>query len=399
MKQVWDRLRSELLLEIIEWSEAVPGAPSPGGDTLVWRFTSGDDPRRGRAIRNGAQLIVREGQWAVFLDEGRIADGFGPGRHTLSTANLPILTSLLSLPSGFESPFKAEVVFVATRLFSDLKWGTRHPLLLRDPDLGPVRLRGFGSYSLRINDPSWLVREVTGVRSHVPLQELSDPLRHRIVSLLAERLGRSAGSVFDLAGRYGSLAHDLRLSLDADVRELGLEITSLLIEALTLPPEVEAALDRRSTRLVEGSLTAPAGVLPPPPPQAPGAWPQPAATTASPAGSPPPDAGSPPMAARHPGAAQAGSAATAALASPGPPRRRQAPPPPPPPLASLERPQATPAWQRPDPAATATPSADEPGGSPGDSPQPARSPAVFKAADGAGSGPSGEGRPAGDGAP
>jgi membrane protease subunit (stomatin/prohibitin family) len=108
MKQVWDRLRSELV-EIIEWSDAVPGAPSPGGDTLAWRFAAADNPGSASTIRNGAQLIVREGQWAVFLDEGRIADAFGPGRHTLSTANLPLLTSLLCLPTGFESPFRAEV--------------------------------------------------------------------------------------------------------------------------------------------------------------------------------------------------------------------------------------------------------------------------------------------------
>jgi membrane protease subunit (stomatin/prohibitin family) len=284
MKQVWDRLRSELLLNIIEWSEAVPGAPDPSGDTLAWRFCRGGDPGLGSAIRNGAQLIVREGQWAVFLDEGHIADAFGPGRHTLSTANLPLLTSLLCLPSGFESPFKAEVVFVCTRLFSDLKWGTRQPLLLRDPELGPVRLRGFGSYSLRVNDPAWLVREVGGASDRMDLSTLQDPLRALIVSRLADVLGRSGCPVFDLSSRYEWLARDLRLALLEDAQQFGLEIPSLLIEGLTLPPEVEAALVRRSVQRVEGEpppVMTPAETddaaeqprqrrAPPPPPPLPG---------------------------------------------------------------------------------------------------------------------------------
>lgn len=278
MKQVWDRLRSELLLEIIEWSEAVPGAPDPSGDTLAWRFESGGDPDRSRVLRNGAQLIVREGQWAVFLDEGRIADAFGPGRHTLSTANLPLLTNLLCLPTGFESPFKAEVVFVATRLFSDLKWGTRQPLLLRDPELGPVRLRGFGSYSLRVSDPAWLVREVSGARGRLDLSALQDPLRSLIVSRLGDVLGRCGCPVFDLSSRTEWLSRDLRLALLEDAQQFGLEMPSLLIEGLTLPPEVEAALVRRSVRLLDaepgtaamattgGDPPRPRRAPPPPPP-------------------------------------------------------------------------------------------------------------------------------------
>ena len=264
MKQVWQRLRSELV-EIIEWSDAVPGAPSPEGDTLAWRFESGGAPGRSSVLRNGAQLIVREGQWAVFLDEGRIADAFGPGRHTLSTANLPLLTNLLCLPTGFESPFRAEVVFVATRLFSDLKWGTRTPLLLRDPELGPVRLRGFGSYSLRVSDPAWLVREVSGASGRLDLSALQDPLRSLIVSRLADVLGRCGCPVFDLASRTEWLSRDLRLALLEDAAQFGLEIPSLLIEALTLPPEVEAALVRRNVRMLEGGAAPPAPTTASPP--------------------------------------------------------------------------------------------------------------------------------------
>jgi membrane protease subunit (stomatin/prohibitin family) len=143
MDRLWQKVR-DTFIDVIEWTDEEPLAAGGGRDTLVWRFD-----RHGGAIRMGAQLIVREGQWAVFVNEGRIADGFGPGRHRLSTRNLPLLTSLLCLPYGFESPFKAEVIFVATRLFTDLRWGTRHPLIVRDPELGPVRLRGFGTYTLQ----------------------------------------------------------------------------------------------------------------------------------------------------------------------------------------------------------------------------------------------------------
>jgi membrane protease subunit (stomatin/prohibitin family) len=318
MKQVWERLKSELV-EIIEWSDATPGAPDPSGDTLAWRFSPGGDPRAARNLRNGAQLIVREGQWAVFLDEGRIADAFGPGRHTLCTANLPLLTNLLCLPSGFESPFKAEVVFVATRLFSDLKWGTRQPLLLRDPELGPVRLRGFGSYSLRVNDPAWLVREVTGASGRVDLSALEDPLRSLIVSRLADVLGRCGCPVFDLASRSEILARDLRLGLIEDAQQYGLEIPSVLIEALTLPPEVEAALVRRSVRLVEGEAAHEGGARsrprrapPPPPPLAGMARP----TAQAAADSPAPDA-APQSCLRSTGPEQG---STAADPPPGPSR-------------------------------------------------------------------------------
>ncbi|MFM7361208.1 MAG: SPFH domain-containing protein [Cyanobium sp.] len=291
---------------MIEWSDAIPGAPDPGGDTLAWRFSPGDNPRGASTLINGTQLIVREGQWAVFLDEGRIADVFGPGRHTLSTANLPLLTSLLSLPTGFTSPFKAEVVFVATRLFCDLRWGTRQPLLLRDPELGPVRLRGFGSYSLRVNDPAWLVREVNGASGRLALAYISEPLRGLIVSRLADVLGRCGCPVFDLSSRHEVLARDLRLALIEDVQQYGLEIPSLLIEALTLPPEVEAALVRRSVRRLESQPAAaePAAVPPVPRPPA------------------------------HPPGAQAeapASGVTPWTAADGGARPRRAPPPPPPP--------------------------------------------------------------------
>ena len=237
------RIRGEFV-DVIDWSE-------DGSDTLVWRFE-----RQGNAIKWGAQLIVREGQQAVFVNEGRIADAFGPGRYRLETRNLPVLTSLLALPTALESPFKAEVLFVATRQFTDRKWGTRHPLILRDPELGPIRLRGFGSYSLRVADPIQLIRELSGSNPHFAVEQISEQLRNLITSRLADLLGDSRQPVLDLASRYDELAAALRSRLAAEWAGYGLELTTLLIENLTLPPEVEAALDRRTAIGLTGDLAA-----------------------------------------------------------------------------------------------------------------------------------------------
>ena len=237
------RIRGEFV-DVIDWSE-------DGSDTLVWRFE-----RQGNAIKWGAQLIVREGQQAVFVNEGRIADAFGPGRYRLETRNLPVLTSLLALPTALESPFKAEVLFVATRQFTDRKWGTRHPLILRDPELGPIRLRGFGSYSLRVADPIQLIRELSGSNPHFSVEQISEQLRNLITSRLADLLGDSRQPVLDLASRYDELAAALRSRLAAEWAGYGLELTTLLIENLTLPPEVEAALDRRTAIGLTGDLAA-----------------------------------------------------------------------------------------------------------------------------------------------
>ena len=240
---IGERIRGEFV-DVIDWTE-------DGSDTLVWRFE-----RQGNAIKWGAQLIVREGQQAVFVKEGRIADAFGPGRYRLETRNLPVLTSLLALPTALESPFKAEVLFVATRQFTDCKWGTRQPLILRDAELGPVRLRGFGSYSLRVVDPPQLIRELSGSNPQFELEGIGEQLRSLIVSRLADLLGESRRPVLDLAGCYEELATDLQARWAAEWAGYGLELTTLLIENLTLPPEVEAALDRRTAIGLTGDLAA-----------------------------------------------------------------------------------------------------------------------------------------------
>ena len=240
---LWQRARGEFI-DVISWDE-------DGSDTLVWRF-----PRQGNAIKWGAQLIVREGQQAVLVNEGRVADRFGPGRFRLETRNLPLLTSLLALPTAFESPFKAEVYYVATRQFTDRKWGTRHPLILRDAELGPVRLRGFGTYSLRAVDPVRLIRELSGSNPHFSVDGIAEQLRNLIVSRLADLLGESSHPVLDLAARYDELADELRQRLAGEWAGYGLALTALLIENLSLPPEVEAALDRHTAIGLSGDLAA-----------------------------------------------------------------------------------------------------------------------------------------------
>lgn len=240
---LWQQARGEFV-DVIDWSE-------DGSNTLVWRF-----PRQGNAIKWGAQLIVREGQQAVLVNEGRVADCFAPGRYRLETRNLPILTSLLALPTGLESPFKAEVLFVATRQFTDRKWGTRHPLILRDPELGPVRLRGFGSYCLRASDPVRLIRELSGSNARFSVEAISEQLRTLIVSRLADLLGESRHPVLDLAGQYDELAGTLQQRLAEEWAGYGLALSQLLIENLSLPAEVEAALDRRTAIGLTGDLAA-----------------------------------------------------------------------------------------------------------------------------------------------
>ena len=231
-------------VDIIEWNE-------DGTDQLVWRF-----PRYKDAIKWGAQLIVREGQRAVFVNEGRIADCFEPGRHRLSTRNLPLLSTLLALPTAFESPFKAEVYFIAMRRFTDQRWGTKHPVLLSDAELGPIRLRGFGTFGVQVSDPLQLVRSLNGSNSTFQLEDIQLQLRNLIVSRLADLLGESTIPALDLAAHYDEIAADLNQRLASTSADYGLHISNLLVENLALPAEVEAAIDRRAAIGLTGDLDA-----------------------------------------------------------------------------------------------------------------------------------------------
>lgn len=238
---LFDGLRSEFI-DIIEWLD-------DSRDTLVWRF-----PRHDNEIKMGAQLIVREAQQAVFVNEGQIADVFDAGTHTLETQNLPVLTTLKSWPYGFDSPFKAEVYFVNTRQFTDFKWGTQNPVIVRDSEFGMVRLRAFGAYALRVTDPAKLLKELVGTDPQFRTDEVSNYLRQMIVGRLGTALATSGVSLLDLAAHQQTIGKRIAGILSEDLANLGITITNFVIENISVPPEVEEALDKRTQMGVVGDL-------------------------------------------------------------------------------------------------------------------------------------------------
>jgi excisionase family DNA binding protein len=231
------------ILEIIEWDD-------DSRDTLSFRFPDDD-----KEIKRGAQLIVRESQVVQFMYLGEFGDTFGPGKHTLVTDNIPILTTLKSWKYGFESPFKADVYFLITRVFTGNKWGTSNPVMLRDNDFGVVRARAFGTYDFHIIDPKLFLKEVAGTDQHFRLDEFADTMRSRIVSVFSEALAKANVPVLDVARRYSELGESLLPLINPVVSaKYGLEMTSFVLENVSLPPEVEQAIDKRSSMSAVGNL-------------------------------------------------------------------------------------------------------------------------------------------------
>src|SRR6478735_4925618 len=231
------------LLEIIEFND-------DSRDTLSWRF-----PDEDKAIKNGAQLIVRESQAAQFVYLGEYGDCFAPGKHTLVTENIPVLTKLKGWKYGFQSPFKADVYYVTTRLFTGNKWGTANPVMMRDADFGIVRLRAFGSFDFKIVDPPVFLKEVAGTDHHFRLDEFADTMRSRIVSVFSEALASCGVPALDVASRYSELGDALLPLINPQVTaKYGIEITSFIVENVSVPPEVEAAIDKRSSMGAIGNL-------------------------------------------------------------------------------------------------------------------------------------------------
>ena len=239
---IWDKIVGEFV-DVIEWTD-------DSSDTMLWRFE-----RHGNEIKYGAQLTVRESQIAVFVNEGRVADVFEPGMYTLETANLPIISTMENWHHGFQSPFKAEIYFVNTKRFTDLKWGTKHPVTLRDPEFGPVRLRGFGTYVTRIKDPVTFIREIAGTDGHFTTDEISDQLRNMIVSRFSSVMADSGIPVLDLAANYEHLGTFLTNKIKPEFDLYGLELTQMMVESISMPDVVEEALDRRTASGVVGDLT------------------------------------------------------------------------------------------------------------------------------------------------
>ena len=240
---LWDSIKGQLI-DIIEWNDDTK-------DTMVWRF-----PRRDNEIKNGAKLIVRESQTAAFVNEGQLADVFHPGTITLQTQNLPILANLKGWKYGFTSPFKAEVYFVSTRVFSDRKFGTKNPIMMRDAEFGMVRLRAFGNYSIRISDAATFVKQIAGTGARFTLEELDEQLRDMVSSRFADALGQSKIPALDLAGNYEQLGQFISTKMSTDFQPYGLTLVNLFVENISLPPEVEAAMDKRTSMGVIGNLAA-----------------------------------------------------------------------------------------------------------------------------------------------
>jgi membrane protease subunit (stomatin/prohibitin family) len=238
---IFDRLKNELL-DIIEWSDDTT-------NTMVWKF-----PRFQNEIKNGAQLTVRESQVAVLVNEGKIADVYQPGRYKLETQNMPILTTIMGWKYGFNSPFKVDVYFVNTKQFIDNKWGTKNPIMLRDAEFGPVRLRAFGTYAIKIIDAGKFIKEIAGTQSHFTVEEVSEQLRNLVVTRFTDAIGESKIPILDLAANYDELSKFISGKINPEFGEYGLEVTKFLVENVSLPPEVEQALDKRSSMGIIGNL-------------------------------------------------------------------------------------------------------------------------------------------------
>ena len=237
-----DYLKTQFL-EIIEWQD-------DSRDTIVFQY-----PDTTKEIKNGAQLIVRESQVAQFVYLGQFGDTFGPGKHTLTTDNIPILSTLKGWKYGLHSPFKADVYFVNTRLFTGNKWGTANPIMMRDADFGMVRVRAYGTFDFHVIEPKLFLKEVAGTDHHFRIDEFSDTMRSRIVSVFSEALAAAKLPVLDVAARYQELGEALLPVINPAVRtKYGIEFPSFIVENVSLPPEVEQSIDKRSSMAAVGNL-------------------------------------------------------------------------------------------------------------------------------------------------
>ncbi len=237
-----DKLRGELI-DIIEWTEPA------GNEAIAYRF-----PRYHNEIKMGAKLTVREGQNCVFVNEGKIADVFQPGMYTLETQNMPILSTLKGWKYGFNSPFKAEVYFVSTKRWTDQKWGTQNPIMLRDPEFGPVRVRAFGTYAFHVCDAGTFLKQLVATDPSFETYEITNQLRNTIVARFVDVVGQLKIPVLDLAGNYEKVAQMAHQRFASEFKEMGLELVLFYVENISLPPEVEKALDERTKMGVLGDM-------------------------------------------------------------------------------------------------------------------------------------------------
>jgi membrane protease subunit (stomatin/prohibitin family) len=229
-------------IEVIEWTDE-------SSSTMAYRF-----PVENKEIKMGAQLTVRESQTAIFVNEGKIADVYGPGRYMLTTENMPVLTKLKSWKYGFNSPFKVEVYFVNTKQFTDQKWGTSNPVIMRDAEFGTVRIRAFGIFAFRVNDAATFLKEVFGTNGVFDTESIVGQLKRSIVSSFSDLLGESKIPVLDISSYYGELGQHILERMQTKFNAMGFQLTSLYVENISVPEEVEKALDKRSTMGIYGDL-------------------------------------------------------------------------------------------------------------------------------------------------
>jgi len=231
------------LIEIVEWTD-------DSRDTLSYRF-----PDRDRAIKRGAQLIVRESQAAQFVYLGQFGDTFRAGKYRLTTDNIPVLTKLKGWKYGLDSPFKADVYFVTTRLFTGNKWGTANPVMLHDPEFGVVRLRAFGTYDFRVTNVAHFLKEIAGTDDHFSVDQFTEAMRSRIVSVFSTAFATSKIPALDAAARYRELGEALLPLVNPMLADkYGVELATFVIENVSVPPEVEQAIDKRSSMAAVGNL-------------------------------------------------------------------------------------------------------------------------------------------------
>ncbi len=238
---IFDFLTGEFI-DVIHWTDDTR-------DTMVWRFQ-----REGHEIKYGAKLTVREGQAAVFVHEGQLADVFTPGLYMLETNNMPILTTLQHWDHGFKSPFKSEIYFVNTTRFNNLKWGTKNPIMLRDPEFGPTRIRAFGTYTIRVREPARFMTEIVGTDGEFTMDEISFQIRNIIVQEFSRAIAGSGIPVLDMAANTADLGKLIVAEVAPTLGQYGLEMPEFYIENISLPPAVEQALDKRTSMGLAGDL-------------------------------------------------------------------------------------------------------------------------------------------------
>ncbi len=238
---IFDFLKGQFI-DVIHWTDDTR-------DTMVWRFE-----REGHEIKYGAKLTVREGQAAVFIHEGQLADVFTPGLYVLETNNMPILTTLQNWDHGFESPFKSEIYFINTTRFNDQKWGTKNPIMCRDPEFGPVRLRAFGTYSMRVGDAAKFMTEIVGTDGEFTADEISFQIRNVILQEVSRVLASAGIPVLDMAANTADLGKLITTAIAPKVADYGLTLPEFYIENISLPEEVEKVLDKRTSVGIAGDL-------------------------------------------------------------------------------------------------------------------------------------------------